>query len=299
MLIAGMIALLTLCLWLMWGGEAVVWALLGTLIGLAFAPNLSGRAILSMYGARLLDRSTFPEGYEIVGEIARRAGLPHTPQLFYVPSRMLNAFAVGGRDSAAIAITDGMLRNMTPRELAGVLAHEISHVRNHDLWVMNLADTITRLTSIMSVFGMFLLIFMLPLVLFGQASFPVLLPFVLLFAPTVGSLLQLALSRAREYDADLDAATLTADPEGLAMALEKLERLQGRLWERLFFPGQRIPDPSLLRTHPPTEERIRRLLALPKQAGWWPPIMQSDMQVPRAFHPVTHAPRRRWHGAWY
>lgn len=299
LLIIGMIALLALCMWMLWGGEALIWALAGAILGLSFSPNISARTILSMYRARPLSPTSFPEGYEIVGEIARRARLPHTPRLYYVPSRMLNAFAVGGRGSPAIAVTDGLLRNMSARELAGVLAHEISHVRNRDLWVMNLADMITRLTSIMSVLGMFLLVFMLPLILFGNVAFPVLLPFVLLFAPTIGSLLQLALSRAREYDADLDAVMLTADPQGLASALDKLERLQGRFWERIMFPGQRIPDPSLLRTHPPTEERIRRLLAVKPQTSPYPPIIAGSLRVPGEFRTVTRDPRRRWTGAWY
>lgn len=77
-----------------------------------------------------------------------------------------------------------------------------------------------------------------------------------------GSLLQFALSRTREFDADLDAAGLTEDPIGLASALEKIERSQGRLWETIFLPGRRVPDPSLLRTHPDTQERMRRLLSL-------------------------------------
>jgi heat shock protein HtpX len=85
---------------------------------------------------------------------------------------------------------------------------------------------------------------------------------VLIFAPTVGGMLQLALSRTREFDADLGAAMLTGDPDGLASALAKLERAQGRLWEGMMLPGGRIPDPSVLRTHPPTRERIARLMRL-------------------------------------
>ena len=92
---------------------------------------------------------------------------------------------------------------------------------------------------------------------------PWLLVLTLALAPTFVSLLQLALSRAREFDADIDAAGLTGDPVGLASALDKLQRRQGSLWETILMPGGRIPDPSLLRTHPKTEERIVRLLPYP------------------------------------
>ena len=258
----------------------------------------------SLRGKRLnlthsLGTVRFDASPETRAEIARRAGFPRTPSLYLVPSRVLNAFAVGTRDNAAIAVTDGMLRSLSLRELAGVLAHEISHIRNRDLWVMNLADTISRLTAVMSFLGMMMLIFLLPLILLGLVSFPVLLPVVLIFAPTVGNLLQLALSRTREYDADADAAELTGDPRGLASALAKMERLQGRLWETILFPGQRIPDPSLLRTHPPTQERIDRLLSIHPAA---PPIdlpADGSGRGPSGHAAVTGAPRRRWTGSWY
>ena len=90
---------------------------------------------------------------------------------------------------------------------------------------------------------------------------------VLLAAPTVGGLIQVALSRAREFDADLGAAMLTGDPDGLAAALARLERAQGRLWESIFLPGGRTPDPSVLRTHPLTAERVARLMALKAAPG--------------------------------
>jgi heat shock protein HtpX len=197
----------------------------------------------------------------------------------------------------SIAITDGMLRTLTLRELTGVLAHELSHIRNNDLWIMNLADSISRLTSAMAFMGTLLVFVSLPLMLFGAVSFPLILVILLVFAPTIGSLLQLALSRAREYDADLDAAGLTGDPVGLASALEKLERLQVGGWERIMFPGRRMPDPSLLRTHPPTEERIRRLLSL--RGSSVRPAVADPIRLMR-HRPVVHTrPRWRATGLWY
>jgi heat shock protein HtpX len=113
----------------------------------------------------------------------------------------------------------------------------------------------------------------------------------------VVSLLQLALSRAREYDADLDAAGLTGDPRGLASALARLERRQGRYWEEILLPGRRMPDPSLLRTHPPTAERIRRLLALLEPAEP-AAAMPSAVTIPIR-RPAPAAPRWHWPGVWY
>ena len=112
----------------------------------------------------------------------------------------------------------------------------------------------------------------------GAAGVPWLVVPLLLFAPQNATLLQLALSRARELDADLDAAGLTGDPGGLASALAKLERYQRGAWEQILIPGRRLPEPSVLRTHPPTAERIARLEAL----SGAPPLPRSRRAAPRA-----------------
>ncbi|MDX1711726.1 MAG: zinc metalloprotease HtpX, partial [Rhodovibrionaceae bacterium] len=214
-------------------------------------------------------------------------------------SRTLNAFSLGSPKDSAIAVTDGMLRNLNLREFAGVMAHEVSHIRHNDLWVMGLADTITRLTRIMSLMGIVLFFINVPLLLVGQAVIPWLGVLVLIFAPTLGSLLQLALSRAREYDADMDAAGLTGDPEGLASALEKLERHQGRFWEEIFAPGRRIPDPSLLRTHPATEDRVTRLRSLEPSARGERFRELSGRREGPGFARHEHPPRWRATGVWF
>ena len=123
---------------------------------------------------------------------------------------------------------------------------------------MGLADVLNRITGFMSTLGLI----GIPLMFGTGWNIPLGGLLLLIFAPTIGGLLQLALSRAREYDADLDGATLTGDPEGLASALALLERKQGAVWEGLVLPGSRLPEPSLLRTHPNTADRIARLLAL-------------------------------------
>jgi heat shock protein HtpX len=278
------------------------WALLGTggllvaaaviVVVLAYGPRISPGGLLRLVGASELSPAQAPGLHRLIESLSARAGLSRAPRLFHVPTRVLNAFAVGRRDDAAIAVTDGLLRRLAPREIAGVLAHEIAHVRSNDVWVMTLAEMVSQMTRTLSFFGLMLLFFVLPFSLFG-GSVPFLPVLVMVFAPTISAALQLALSRTREYDADIGAVALTGDPQGLASALDTLEKLQGGWMERLFLA--RVPQ--WLRSHPETQERIRRLLALEgaehvETASW---ASEPFLDEPR----VAHAPRWHWSGSWY
>jgi heat shock protein HtpX len=296
LLLGGMALLAMAVADLLIGPAAGVWALAGMVLALAVAPIAPKRLILSAYRARPLDPWAFPWGFETVSALASRADLPAVPQLWHVPSTVPNAFALGGPGDSAIVLTDGMLRGMTARELAGVLAHETAHISHRDLWIMAFADMTTRLVSVASLAGQVLLLLNLPLLLVGAAHVPWSAVLLLLFAPTVASLLQLALSRAREFDADLGAAQLTGDPAGLAQALAKLERRTGAFWEEILLPGRRIPEPSLLRTHPPTEERIARLMALAPSA---PLALPRRHYTRPEWQPVAGPPRWRRAGLWW
>ncbi len=306
LLLGGMVLMLALCGWILAGSDGLIWALVGGGISLLLSPRLSPRVILGMFGARRLSYAEAPRLFEAVGAIARRAGLPVPPELWYIASPTLNAFAVGRRRQSAIAVTDGLLRSLDLRELAGVLAHEISHIRNNDLAVMGLADTVTNLTRLMSLFGIALLIINLPLLVMQPEATPWLLILLLIAAPWGGALMQLALARTREFDADLDAAHLTGDPEGIATALARIDGLQRGPWEGPFFsgrfPSRRAPPvPSLLRTHPHTEERVRRLMELGAgrrpAARAFPGLDRTPLPlgVPRA----VRRPRYRLGGYWY
>lgn len=259
-------------------------------VGLASLSRVSPKMVLNLYKARPLAPDELPELHGIMRQLAKRADLPSIPQLYYVPSRMLNAFAVGTRQDAAIAVTDGLVRSMSLRQIAGILAHETAHISNGDLKVMGLADVLNRITSFMSALGLI----GVPIVFGTGVDIPYIGLFLLIFAPTIGGLLQLGLSRAREYDADLDGATLTGDPEGLALALAELEERQRGLWEGMFLPGSTVPQPSLLRTHPKTEDRIARLKAL--YPGMATPVVAAASSKPQpSFVPRVSNPRIRWH----
>ena len=284
--------------WWLFGEGGVVWAGVIAALTLALSPRVSPRWILRASGARELALREAPALHRLVQLLAERAGLAHAPRLYYLPTRVLNAFATGSVHESAVTVTDGLLRAMTLRELAGVLAHEIAHVRGHDLWVMSLADVVGRLTALLSMLGQALLIVMLPLSVLRGTALPLLPIMALIFAPTISLLLQLALARTREYYADIVAAELTGDPAGLASALDKLERLQGGWMERMFMADARIPH--WLRTHPRTQERVRRLMALGPRTPLIPELAMParadaifDMPV------IARRPSWHWHGLWH
>ncbi|MGM0985245.1 MAG: zinc metalloprotease HtpX [Pseudomonadota bacterium] len=261
LIMGGLALVLAVPGYLLAGGPGIVVSL-GVVVAVALAGSwVPARYVLAEAGAGLLDRHQAPRLYRLLDTLYQRAGLTQPPQLFYAPSPELNAFAVGTRHDGGIAVTDGLMRTLTLRQLAGVLAHEVSHLRHGDTRVMSMAAAMTRLTLWLTTVLQISLLLMLPMILAGDVRLPWSLLLVVAFAPTLSTLLQLALSRNREYTADLDAVSLTGDPEGLASALNVLEHYQGRWLATLF---GRHPPAGLdwLRTHPPTDERVRRLMSV-------------------------------------
>jgi len=292
LLLAAMAALAGTLGWALFGDVGLWAALLGPVVAL-LGHRASPNWVLRMTRARPIAPAQAPGLYRLIDDLAARAGLKVAPRLYYVPSQALNAFAAGGSDSPAIAVTDGLLRSLSAREIAGVLAHEMAHVRARDVWVMTLAEVVARVTSILSFVGQMLLVVLIPVSLLTEGELPLLAILLLVFAPAISALLQLALSRTREYDADVAAVELTGDPRGLASALDKLERLQGGWMERLFMA--RVP--KWLRTHPATGERVRRLLALEREPGF----AGREVELEPFAEPqiVIHRPRWHWPGLWY
>jgi len=297
-LIGGIGLIMAVCAWLLWGKSGIVWAfvLIGML--LLLSPRIGPEIIMRMYGARRVPPGQGEPVLRVVEQLSQRAGLPAPPELFVIPSPVINAFASGVRSKSLLAVTQGLLTKLSARELTGVLAHEIAHVRHNDLWIMSLADTMSRVTHFMSLMGVFLAVFSLPAALMGGQPFPWLGILLLYFAPTASSLLQLGLSRAREYEADLEGARLSGDPEALASALQKIESHQGSMWETILLPGRRVPVPSLLRTHPSTEERVKRLLELREPQR--PRLQPADAEnVASHFNPRRERPRYHLTGLWH
>jgi len=296
LLIAGMAAITWVCVAAIFGPMLGLWAIVGVGLGLLFAPRVPKQMILSLYRARPLTASVFPDGAAMLARLARDTDLEAVPRLYYLPSAVPNAFAIGSPRDSAVVVSDGLLRTLNGREFFGVLAHEVSHIAHRDLRILGLADLMARLTSVAAAVGIFFLFLNIPLVLIGEAALPWILVAVLIFSPTLMSLLQLGLSRAREYDADLGAARLTGDPMALASALRKLDRIAGRAWEQIVLPGRRNPNPSLLRTHPPTEERIARLAELAPAPKQQPVYTQAGLH---GFPRVYARPRFHRTGVWF
>lgn len=253
----GFLALLGL---IIWGSEGLLHLLLIGLVLAFINPVASPRLVLRLYNAQPLREYEAPLLFDALAKLAQRAGLPAMPALYFIPSQMINAFTVGSRHSPTIAISDGMLRTLNLREIVAVLAHEISHIHNNDIRVMALADLISRMTSLLSLFGQFLLLINLPLLIWAEQQISWLAIALLVFAPHLALVAQLGLSRTREFNADLNAAWLTGDPQGMAQALVKIEQLHQSFFESLILPGWKVPEPSWLRTHPRTEERVQRLM---------------------------------------
>ena len=312
LIIGGMAVILGTIGWIFFGFTGLVMTVGIGLFFMISSSRVTPKMLTKLYGAKPVTPEQAPDLYRVLIELSRRAELPSVPRLFYLPSKIMNAFATGRKDNSYVVISDGLLRALTPREITGVMAHEVAHIRNNDMWVMGIADLFSRLTSFISTAGQFMLIFGLGLFMFGGKNIPFVGLLLLIFAPILSSLLQLGLSRTREYDADLGAFELTNDARGLASALNKLEKYQGGLMEKVFLPGRKQKQPSLLRTHPQTEDRIEKLLSLEgvlslkgEGRAVEPKLIVEKLSRPtqifptRLYHPVKALPRWRFSGLWY
>src|SRR5690554_1436805 len=258
LLMAGLLGYLALILA---GAEFALAVIVAVLALFWLNPLVPPAWLLQLFRARPLSRREAPQLYLIMDILAERAGLTRVPRLYFLPSPMLNAFAVGDRHNAAIALSEGLLRQLSLYELAGVLAHETSHIRGNDIRVLTLADLSGRVTRGLSMMGGFLFVLNLPLLIFSGVYISWIPILVMVLAPLVSDLAQLALSRVREFQADLGAAELLGDARPLISALLRMDRVGGNLLERWFLV-EKPAEPSILRTHPTTQERVERLRSL-------------------------------------
>ncbi len=302
LLLLGFVVLVTIPTMLLWGMAGLMAAAILLALILPLAVRMPAEAVMRLYQATRLPRDD-SQLSSLVDVLSFRAELPRRPDLYVIPSMTLNAFAAGSRDHSAIAVTEGLLRRLTLSETAGVLAHEISHIRNNDLLVMGLADVITRVLQLMSYVALGLAVFNVFAYARGDDMISWWAVLFLYLAPALSSLLQLGLSRAREFEADRNAVALTGDPGALASALRRLETYTGHFWEDLMFPvpARRVPHPSLLRSHPETEDRVQRLIALNGESAAHEPlvIVEQPMMSLVGYGPGDMRPRYRWPGLWF
>ena len=280
MLLAAMTALFVGIGYLLGGAAGMGIAFLFAVAMNAFTYWNADKMVLRMYGARQVDRHSAPEFYGIVEQLSERANMP-MPKVYLIENDQPNAFATGRNpDNAAVAATTGLLRALTSQEVAGVMAHELAHVRNRDTLIMTITATIAGAISMLANFALF----------FGNSrNNPLGIVGVLLvmfLAPVAAALVQMAISRTREYAADRGGAEICGQPLWLADALAKIERAaRGIENERaeanpatahLFIVnplnGRRMD--GLFTTHPATENRIARLremagTAAPRPTGPW------------------------------
>jgi heat shock protein HtpX len=252
------------------GQQGMVIALL-VAVGLNFFSYwFSDKLVLKMYNARQVDASSAPQFYRLIEALANKAGLP-MPRVYVIDEEAPNAFATGRNPQhAAVAATTGIMRVLSERELRGVMAHELTHVAHRDILISTISATMAGAIGMLANFAMF----------FGgrdnegRPANPIAGLLVALLAPLAAGLIQMAISRAREFEADRGGAELSGDPQALASALQKIQTYsRGTRLE----PAERHPataqmmivNPlhggrlaSLFSTHPPTEERVDRLLAM-------------------------------------
>ena len=258
---------------LMGGQQGMVLALIVALGMNFFSYWFSDKLVLRMYNAQEVDAQSAPQFYRLVQELAQRAELP-MPRVYLINEDAPNAFATGRNpQNAAVAATTGILRTLSERELRGVMAHELAHVKHRDILISTISATMAGAISMLANFAM----------IFGgrdnegRPVNPIVSILVMLLAPLAASLIQMAISRAREFEADRGGAEISGDPQALASALQKIHRMaQGLPMEA----AQRHPETAqmmimnplsagglrgLFSTHPSTEERVERLLEMAQQ----------------------------------
>lgn len=288
LLLAAMTGLFLAVGWLLGGSGGMVLAFLFALGMNAFAWWNSDKLVLRMNGARPVDRASAPELHAMVGRLARRAGLP-MPKVYIVEQAQPNAFATGRNpENGAVAVTTGLLRLLGPDELEGVIAHELAHIRNRDTLIMTLTAVVAGAISMLANFALFF---------GGNRNNPlgiVGVILVMIFAPLAAMLVQMAISRTREYAADRGGAEISGKPRALASALARLE--QGARATRnaaaegnpatapLFIvnplSGERMDN--LFATHPATANRIAALERLAGAGRSAPPRRRPGGSVPRS-----------------
>ncbi len=268
-LMAGIVALFGMVGAMIGGQQGMILALLFGGAMNVFSYWFSDKMVLRMYGAREVDAASSPYLYNMVRELAARAQMP-MPKVYIIDEAQPNAFATGRNpEHAAVAATSGILRMLSERELRGVMAHELAHVKHRDILISTISATMAGAISALANFAMF----------FGGRDSegranPIATIALAILAPMAAMVIQMAISRAREYEADRGGAEICGDPDALADALQKIDHYArgipmaaaeahpetGQMMIMNPLSGRGLA--GLFSTHPATEERVRRLRAM-------------------------------------
>lgn len=282
------------------GQTGMFWAL-----GFSIFTNLvaywnADKVVLRLQHAERVGRDRAPDLFDVVEQLVRRAGIP-MPQLYLIRSDQPNAFATGRNpDNAAVAVSDGLLHHLEPREVAAVIAHELAHIRSRDTLTMTVTATLAGAISMLAQFGLFF---------GGRSSANPLGPIgslaMIIIAPLAAMMVQMAVSRTREYEADKDGAEISGDPLALASALDKISRLARNFenpWARRT-PGMAhlyIVNPlagdrmdNLFSTHPDVQNRIAALVAIADKMGQTS-RRRADKDMPKVSSHVRSRKGNNW-----
>ncbi|MHB8791220.1 MAG: zinc metalloprotease HtpX [Desulfobulbaceae bacterium] len=253
------------------GQQGMTFALLMALGLNFFSYWFSDKLALAMNGARQVSPDEAPELHQLVGQLAQQAGLPK-PRVYLVNNPTPNAFATGRNPQhAAVAVTSGLLQLLDRQELAGVLAHELGHVKNRDILIGSVAAVLAGAISYLATMAQWTMLFGGGRSRDNGGGNPLAMLVMIIVAPIAAAMIQMAISRGREYLADEAGARISGKPRSLASALEKLTASNRQLPMQVNPASAQmyIVNPlrggwlaSLFSTHPPMEERIRRLLAM-------------------------------------
>ena len=235
----------------------------------------SDQMVLKMYDAQQVSKQSHPRLYAMMEELVQNANLP-MPKLYIIPQRQPNAFATGRNpEHSAVAFTQGILQTLDPQELRGVAAHELAHIKNRDILT---STVVTTMVSAISMLGQ--LAYFIPMGNRDRGN-PLVLLIVLITAPIAAMLLRAAVSRTREFEADREGAEISRNPAGLASALQNIQKSAKeipmkvsesamRSTSHMFpvnpFSGNKLM--SLFSTHPPTEERVQRLMKMKRSDSY-------------------------------
>lgn len=228
----------------------------------------SDKMVLRMYDAQPVDRSSHPKLYGMIEELARKADLP-MPAVYIIPQKQPNAFATGRNpENSAVAVTQGILQTLDERQLRGVIAHELAHIQNRDILTQTIVTTFVSALTMLAQFAYFI-----PIGGSDRGSNPLVALIVLITAPIAATMLQAAISRTREYEADRVGAEISGEPQQLASALQTIEKAAQQIpmqvsdtamrsTSHMFpvnpFSGGRFMN--LFSTHPETDDRVERLI---------------------------------------